>query len=368
MLGQEQRSSFDKLPAATRLARLLPVALLLTACTTVPLPPSSQGPSPAPQQTIPAPPQISSAEEQALRSLISQHDRLYRVAAPLLVNNTQLCKSHARNLLGFTAKNKYSYSTEFINAAQYALGLSDRLQVMGVLAGSGAARAGIQRGDALIAVEGQPFAQGENAERQAATVLGPLVTGRSNVKLTVMRGGSNMTFDVPLTFACAFGIELGNADIVNAYGDGQRVMVTRGMMNAARTDEELAYVLAKEMAHNALAHPNRQKTSATIGGVIDNLVRIRPDMSTMSGMAGIRPMPVDMDITADRLALYMLARAGYNLSNVVPFWQRVANAYPPSVLNGYTALHPNTAQRIAAMQRTIADIDSKKAANKALMP
>jgi hypothetical protein len=38
------------------------------------------------------------------------------------------------------------------------------------------------------------------------------------------------------------------------------------------------------------------------------------------------------------------------------------------VSTSYTALHPNTAQRITAMERTVADIRSKKSANKALMP
>lgn len=368
MLGLVQPASVQKQPAASRFARLLPMALLLTACTTVPLTPAPQAPQ-APQPTGPvAAAPVSAAEEQALRSLISQHDRLYRVAAPLLVSNPELCKSNARNLLGFTAKNKYSYSSEFINAAQGSFGLDERLQVMGVLPGSGASRAGVQRGDNLVAVEDQPLPQGENAERQAALMLAPLVTGRSSVKLTVLRSGSNVTLDVPLTYACAFGIELGNADIVNAYSDGHRVLVTRGMMNAARTDEELAYVLAKEMAHNVLAHASRQKMSATTGGIIDNLVRIRPDMSTMVGMAGVRPMPAELDATADKLSLYMLARAGYNIDNVVPFWQRLAAQYPATVLNGYTALHPETAKRVAAMEKTVADINNKKNGNKALMP
>jgi predicted Zn-dependent protease len=183
-----------------------------------------------------------------------------------------------------------------------------------------------------------------------------------------MRNGSNMSMNVPLTYACAFGIELGNTDMVNAYSDGHRVLITRGMMNVARSDDELAYVMAKEMAHNALAHAARQKTSATIGGIIDNLVRIHPDMSTMVGTAGVRPMPADLDIAADRLALYMLARAGYNIDNAPAFWQRLASQYPATVLNGYTALHPATAQRISAMERTVADIRSKKNGNKALLP
>lgn len=365
MLGLMQFASFRKpFAVSPRHAQLLPIALLLTACATV-APPT---PSQAPQPTAPVAPMVSTAEEQALRSLVSQQDRLYRVAGPLLVGNPELCRSNARNLLGFTAKNKYSYSSEFTNAAQYSLGLDERLQVTGVLQGSGAARAGVQRGDTLVAVEDQPLPQGENAERQAAALLAPLVAGRSNVKLTVMRNGANLSMNVPLTYACAFGIELGNTDIVNAYSDGHRVLITRGMMNVARSDDELAYVMAKEMAHNALGHAARQKTSATIGGIIDNLVRIHPDMSTMVGTAGVRPMPPDLDIAADKLSLYMLARAGYNIDNAPSFWQRVASQYPATVLNGYTALHPATAQRIPAIERTVAEIRSKKNGNKALLP
>src|SRR4051794_29146740 len=67
----------------------LPVALLLTACATQ-TPPIASIPAPT-QPTVIAPPPVSAAEQEALRSLISLQDRLYRVAAPLLVNNTELC-------------------------------------------------------------------------------------------------------------------------------------------------------------------------------------------------------------------------------------------------------------------------------------
>jgi Zn-dependent protease with chaperone function len=308
------------------------------------------------------------AEESALRSLVAQQDRLYQVAAPLLVKNPELCRSHARNLLGFTAKNKYSYSSEFSDAAQKLFGMDEHLKVMGILAGSGAARAGLQRGDDLMAIDDKPLPQGQNAERQAAAILAPLVSGRSTLKMTVVRNGSNMALNVPLTYACAFGIELGNTDNVNAYGDGHRVLITRGMLDAARSNDELAYVMAKEMAHNALAHANRQRTSATIGGIIDNLVLIRPDMSTMVGLAGVKPMPQELDAAADKLSLYMLARAGYNIDNAVPFWQRLAGQYPATMLTSYTALHPVTSYRVTAMESAIRDIKAKQAGKKPLFP
>jgi len=349
---------------------LLPAALLMAACATPVSQPSTDAQPAEPSRPAAAPsrPATAGAEMQALQTMVSMQDRLYRVAAPLLVNNTELCKKNARNLLGFTAKNRYSYSNEFAIAAQRTLNLDDRLQVMGVLAGSGAARAGVKHGDILLAVEDKTLPKGETAEREAATILAPMMTGRSNIALTVLRDGSRVTLNVPLTYACAFGIELGNTDNVIAYADGHRILVTRGMLNATRTDDELAYVLAKEMAHNALSHATKQRTSATVGGIIDNLTRIRPDMSAISGMSGLRPMPQDLDAMADKLSLYMLARAGYNIDQVVPFWQRMASQYPANVLNGYTALHPSTNYRVAAMEKTLKDIRSKQARKKPLMP
>jgi hypothetical protein len=346
-----------KRPTALLHVVLLPVVLLLTACVTTP---SSQPTAPAAQ--------VSAAEQATLRSLVAQQDRLYRIAAPLLVNNPDLCKGNARNLLGFTAKNKYSYSADLADAAQMLFGLGERLQVMGVLAGSGAARVGLRRGDTLVAVEETPMPEGPNAERQAATILGPLVGSRPSVKLTVLRNGSNAVLSVPLTRACAYSIELGNADNVNAYDDGRRVMITRGMMSFTRSDDELAYVLAKEMAHNSLGHAAKQNMSGTIGDIIDNLIRVHPDMTALAGTSGIRPIPQELDAAADALSLYMLARAGYNIDHVVRFWQRLAAQYPPTVLNSYTAIHPSTAYRLSVMTKIVADVKAKQASKRPLFP
>ena len=80
------------------------------------------------------------ADAETLTRMAGLQDRLYSVAAPLLIHNAELCKNQARNLLGFTAKNRYSYPGEYNEAAHVAFGMGERLQVTGVLAGSGAAR------------------------------------------------------------------------------------------------------------------------------------------------------------------------------------------------------------------------------------
>jgi hypothetical protein len=361
-------SRYLSLRAATPVA--IAASLMIAGCATGPRavgPSTPETPFSAANQAPPAP-APNTPEQEALKARVALQDRLYRVAAPLLVNNPDLCKNNARKLLGFTAKNKYSYTSEYVDAAERSFGLGDRLHIMEVLAGSGAAKVGLRPGDVLVAVDDKPMPQGPNAERLAAAILGPLVNTRSSVKLTLMRDGTPQNPTVPLTLACAFVIELGNADNVNAYTDGHRVLLTRGMMSFARTDTELAYVIAREMAHSALGHPARLRMSATLGGIIDTLIRVHPDLSTMPGMGGVKPFPQNVDAAADTLSLYMLARAGYDIDDAPRFWQKLATQYPATVLTGYTAIHPATAFRLGVMEKILPEVKAKKAANARLSP
>lgn len=341
------------------------LALLLSACATrkTAAPPSAAMAAP-PAATTPA----GAAAQETLVTMMLLQDKLYRVAAPLLINNAELCREQARNLLGFTAKNKYSYPGEFADAAQAAFGYDERLQVASVLAGSGAAHAGLRRNDALVTLDGKALPVGPRAEGDAAAIFGALVASRPTLKMGIKRAGASVNLTLAVTRACAFRVEPGGADNVNSYADGTRILVTRGMINFAQNDEALAYVLAKDMAHNILGHAATQRATGTLGSVIDNLSGVRPDLSMLIGSAGIKAMPAELDAAADSLALYLLARGGYNIDNAARFWQRLATQYPASVLNGYTANHPGIATRVAAIARTTAEIRAKQAARKPLLP
>jgi hypothetical protein len=295
-------------------------------------------------------------------------DRLYRVAAPLLINNADLCNTQARHLLGFTAKNRHSYPGNYNEAAHIAFGMGERLQVTGVLAGSGAAQAGLRRGDRLMTAGSRPLPSGPNASTQAGAVFGPLVSARASLPMEIERNGASRQLTIPVTRACGFGIELGNADNINSYADGSRVMVTRGMINFVKRDDELAYLLAKGMAHNILGHAGAQRNAGTIGSIIDNLVSVRPDTSMLIGSGGIKAMPPQIDAAADRLAVYLLARAGYGVDGATTFWKRLASTVPASVLNGYVANHPGTDARLAAIDKAIAEIKGKQSSKKPLVP
>lgn len=344
-------------------------ALLLSACATQSPPSAPALPGMPPRAAeAPALPAQVNAEAETLTRMANLQDRLYKVAAPLLIQNADLCKNQTRNLLGFTLKNRWSYPGDYNEAAHLAFGMDDRLQVTGVLAGSGAARAGLQNGDVLTAVGGKPAPTGKSALSQISRLFGQTVANSASLPLTIERRGDERTLTIPVTRACAFPIELGNADNVNAYADGTRVLVTRGMINFTHDDDELAYVLATTMAHNILGHPAAQRNNATLASVIDNLTGIIPDTSLLIGSGGIKAMTPEMDASAARLGIYLAARGGYDTSGAAAFWKRLAETYPPGVLNGYNANHPALAPRLAAIDKAQAEIKAKRAAKRPLTP
>jgi hypothetical protein len=356
--------------AALRLPAMgISLALLLSACATREYRPIQSTPG-AIQRPAEAPglsPQMTAAAD-TLTKMAELQDRLYKVAAPLLIQNAELCKGQARNLLGFTAKNRWSYPGDYNEAAHVAFGMDERLQVTGVLAGSGAARVGLQTGDVLLSAGGKPLPTGQHALSQAGGIFNKIIATQASMPMSIERRGSERQIAIPVTRACAFGIEVGNADNVNAYGDGARVLVTRGMIAFTRNDDELAFVLAKTMAHNMLGHPATQRNQATIGSIIDNLRSINPDTSMLIGSGGIKAMPAEADAAADRLGIYLAARAGYDVADAPAFWRRLAEAYPPSVLNGYAANHPALPARMAAVERALNEVKVKRSAKKALVP
>lgn len=349
-------------------ALLLPLIFSLGACdTTAPKPaPVDVAPVAPVAPVVPAVDTAKLAKEAAFRSMISLQNRLYRVATPLLISNPSLCRNNTQYLLGFTAKNKYSYSSEFIDNAQTILGLDEQLQIMDVMTGSGAASAGLQSGDKLVAINDTPMPQGPNADFQAGAVLKDVIGEKTSINLTINRSGVESSLKVPLTFACKFRVLVGNTDQVNSYADDLQVMVTKGMMNATNSDEELAYVLANEMGHNVLKHAYKLHTRDNTTKVINNLARLHPEPSSAKAGTAIKPTTPDLEIAADKRGLYMAARAGFSVAEANAFWSRLAAQDPTSEFGSYTSIHAITPARLDALTKVSSEIKAKQAAKKPL--
>ena len=298
-----------------------------------------------------------------LGQIVAMQDRLDKVGGKLLIGNADLCRKQLRNLLGFSVANKYTHSPSMASLASEMYGLDDRLQIMNIIPDSGAEHAGLQRGDILLRIENEPVPRGIHAERDTVEMLSSLVSKNRSVNLTVLRYNVPRKMTVSLTPACGFRIELGQTANVNAYSDGNRILITQGMMLFAKSDHDLAYVISKEMAHNVLGHAKTLQNTHAATSLIDSLMHTPPRQTTNTGL---KPMPKKFDIDADTLSLAMSLRGGYEIDDATRFWKRLAYRFPATNAMNYTSLHPATSARIEAMPNAITRIKAIDKRRKAL--
>lgn len=300
-----------------------------------------------------------------LTRYVTNQEKLYRVAAPLLVKNAPLCKSATRHIMGFTAKNQYSYSSELASSANKLFKLNDRLQVISVLEGSGAQRAGIRQGDIFLKAQNQTIPVGINAETEAARLLSTLIPHSANLPISIERNKLIYNFNIPLTLACAFNIELGNSDVIHAFNDGRRILITRGMLETLSSDTELAAIIAREVAHSALKHTAALQMTTSAAQAIDTLLPVLRNNADDAVAKDLKNMPSNLDQAADRVAIAMLVRAGYEPEQLPLTLQKLAAI---KNMEKYTAAHPLTSERIRLMQEIIVQVKQKPSTGKSTAP
>ena len=307
----------------------------------------------------------SNNQQDELTRYVANQEKLYRIAAPLLVKNAPLCKSATRNIMGFTAKNQYSYSSELAQTANKLFKLTDHLQVVSILEGGGAERAGIKRGDIFLKVQNQTIPTGINAEIETARLLSTLMSHSANLPISIERNKQVYNFNIPLTLACAFNLELGNSDVIHAFNDGRRILITRGMLQVLNTDAELAAIIAREIAHSALKHSASLQMTASAAQAIDGLIPVLRNNAGDAAIKDLKAMPSNLDQAADRVAIAMLVRAGYEDEQLPLTLQKLA-----AIKNNekYTVAHPLTNERLKLMQEVIVQVKQKPSVGKSSAP
>lgn len=174
---------------------------------------------------------------------------------------------------------------------------------------------------------------------------------------------------------CNFGLQIKESHGVNAYADGKSVTVSAPMMVFAQRDTHLAFVVAHELAHNIMAHPQNQQKNVLLGsllGAVADVALASQGASTGGGfsnlggsVAMLRYSPA-FEQEADYIGLYILARAGYPIEEAPDFWRAMSQYEPEGIYARST--HPTNAERFIGMRKTIAEIRAKQRAHQPLIP
>ena len=271
-----------------------------------------------------------SAAPMSLRAFAEQQMHIATIGYRLNAANANRC-AQPQMLTGMLLHDLSQYDSAVRPAVGQAFSLGSGFGIIQIVPGSAAERAGLHIDDEIIAVRGvsvedpaavaRPGKSYRRMERFAAVLQSSLQTGAT--ELLVRRNGAVSRVMLQGQAGCGGELSLLNSNEQNAWSDGNHVVVTTGMLRLAHSDDEVAFVVAHEMAHNMLGHSR----------------------SGASQIFGARRS----EIAADQMAVGLMTYAGYQPQSGISFLETARRRFWWS----FSLDHPGFGTRIRAVAAAI---------------
>ena len=162
---------------------------------------------------------------------------------------------------------------------------------------------------------------------------------------------------------------------INAFADGKdNVSVLGGLVRNMGTDAEIAGVLAHEFAHVMYGHVEKKTENALISGLILGSIaaglaaaagadgrQMVKDSTQLGGEIGSHAYSPEMEIEADRTAIYILRNAGLPLTAMQNALLRMSRAKADNTKEaaarrvGFLETHPSDNRRLAHLISAVED-------------
>lgn len=285
----------------------------------------------------------------ALSDLRASDLRVLSVGYRLATANAPFCRT-TENAAGLTLHHIGQYPDAA--AARASFGFARDYTVLALVGDGPAALAGIRADDAVVTLNGKPFAPSPadlaaidqpvayrpvawaDAKLRAALDDGPII-------LTLLRDGQVFDATITGTPACRSRFELRPSGDYGASADGDIVGITSAMLGFMIDDDELAAILAHEMAHNLLEHRRRLNEAGIQRGLLQQLGRnARLTLAT--------------EIEADRLSIWLMANAGHDPAGAIRFWTRYGKQRGKGIFSAPT--HYRWKKRVDLFEAEIAKV------------
>lgn len=229
-----------------------------------------------------------------------------------------------------------------------AFPLTDGFGILQIVPGSAADRAGLKINDEIIKIDYllfmapwalQQLTSSYSREEQFTQILSDRLS-KGAAWITVRRAGQLVRIPLRGEPGCGGDVMLSNSSDLNAWSDGRRVMITTAMMKHAPETDELAFVIAHEMAHNILAQGSGDSGAM---GIFE-----------MLGFGSRDAIRNELD--ADRYAVILMNSAGYSPQGAIDFLRSVRRWM---WWTDWSINHPTSDQRMDAVAGAIARLSQR---------
>jgi hypothetical protein len=200
------------------------------------------------------------------------------------------------------------------------------IYIRGVRPGTSAEKARIEPGDQILAINENRVSSDTLMQTYNRAVLrNGFDSVLSKVRLRTETGQEFLARIRPDT-ACDISAKVVFSNDINGHTDGIDVLITSALMRSVPDDTNLALVIAHEMAHVIAGHVGQLPTQ-------------------------------DIELEADRMALVLMARAGYDIDAAVRYWE--INEHPHDGGSAAQSSHPSTRARYENFRDELARIRSQ---------
>jgi len=155
--------------------------------------------------------------------------------------------------------------------------------------------------------------------------------------------------------------------IANAFClPGGKVAFYTGILEIAETDDEIATVMAHEVAHAIARHGGERMTQLLmyqLGGVAlsealennreETIALARVAYGVGATLAYILPYSRKQETEADHIGLILMAKAGYDPRAAVGFWKKMQERYAGREPPEWLSTHPGSQTRIDDLERLL---------------
>jgi Zn-dependent protease with chaperone function len=308
--------------------------------------------------------EVKYQRELAARHFFDNYKKLNSVSSKLRVSAVDLCEKNVKPVFGFLPIKPTNDDNGALMRRIHNVG--DQVSILDVVDGLPFSLAGLRQGDVILAIGGKTI----NEVVDVSTALDATQVSQP-VEIQYLRANEKKTVVVAPVSGCFYPAKLTVSTDINAFADGKGIVITQGMMNFTKTEEELALVVSHEIAHNMMKHIDAKKTNAFGGLLADIAVAIATRgayRDSSMANAAAQAYSQEFESEADYVGLYIMAKAGYKIEDAPNFWRRMAVAHPSNIKTNHTASHPSTASRMVALDAAVAEIKSKQAAKAPLVP
>jgi C-terminal processing protease CtpA/Prc len=296
---------------------------------------------------------VSDDPQASLLALQRDDQRVADTGWRIASRNTDACPK-IWAAIGISLQHISQYAPAYRAAAMAAFGLDDSYpSILAVAKGAPASASGLEPNDRLRAINGVDLAG--NSRRQTSAASYDAVSAamaalealpeKSAAVLSIERGGQRLEVSVTPQNICRSRVELAPGNAINANANGLVAQISGRLVNWVESDDELALVIAHEMAHNLLDHPKRLNEKSALSG-----------LATSLGLSGKAQRQMELD--ADRMGILMAASAGYNYKIAPDFWARLNSNAPLATFLATT--HPTTRARRENAQRVVDELNTKE--------